>query len=218
MRDVLSEAERRQEGLRRLFDDQARWPANPATLNALVRHGLLARETSHTRRGVKVTIWRITDIGREALNPPEIIRADQPIYMARGSVRFRLLPDNRWAVADSENSSDYTSDPSRSIDTVKHPTTGKTTALEVLVGPTSIESYTRQARKRERERREQNGRALDTHPLTERLNLARQVALDRGVDISDDARLIRHMLATGREDHALARLVQLEARLGQRAA
>ena len=218
MLDALHAAASRQEGLRRLHDDRAHWPAHPATLAALVRHGLLRREQDTTRRGLRVTIWRITDDGVLALNPAPLVQQARPIYLARGSIRYRLTSDNRWAVVDTTASRDYTSDPRRSIDTETHPATGRTTAVETLIDATSLAVYAEQARERDQDRKRENGRTLDTHPLGERMKLAQRIAAERRMDVSDDCRLIRHMLAAGREAHATARMTQLEIRLGQRVA
>jgi len=221
MRVVLKEAARRQEGLRRLHGDQPGsppWPAHPSTLAALVRRGLLERASGRTRRGSRIDTWRITEAGRLELNPPAQVMQDRPLYLARGSVRYRLLPDNRWAVDESGSSGDYTSDPHRSIDNDRHPTTEKTTAVEVLVTPADIANFTREARERETARRQQHGRTLDTHPLGDRLTRLRPIAREQRVDIHGEHRLIRHLISQGRDTAAEGRLTQLETQLGQRAA
>jgi hypothetical protein len=221
MHAVLTETRRRQEGLRRLFDDvpgKPPWPANPSTLAALVRHGLVERSENRTRRGALVIIWRITDAGREALQPPQIVKPDKPLFLARGSVRYRKLPDNRWAVDETGSTGDYTSDPGRSIDNDSHPTTDRISAVEVLVTPTDMAQYTREAREREHARLREKGRTLDSHPIGDRLQRLRLIACGREVDIHGEQRLIRHMLSQGRETAALARVAQLEAQFGQRAA
>ena len=221
MRTVLREASRKQEGLRRLFDDQPGrppWPAHPSTLAALVRHGLLERSEARTKRGARLDVWRITDSGRMTLNPPPHIIVDKPLYLGQGSVRFRLLPDNRWTVDESGSTGDYTSDPHRSIDADRHPTSGKVCAVEVLVTPADIANYARKAREAADARKQQNGRALDKHPAGKRLQHLQLVARKRDVDIHNEQRLIKHFLSQGREAAAIARIERLETQLGERAA
>lgn len=101
------------------LDAPAPWPAHPSTLQALERHGLLERHDLRNRHGHPVTTWTITPAGRSALEPREITRRPAPLYLARGSVRYHVLPNGKWGVVkdeDATGSGDYTADPARSVD------------------------------------------------------------------------------------------------------
>jgi DNA-binding PadR family transcriptional regulator len=62
---------------------QPEWPAHPLTLHALERHALVTRDTLRNRHGHPVTTWTITDSGRAALQPREIIRREPIMYLGR---------------------------------------------------------------------------------------------------------------------------------------
>jgi hypothetical protein len=101
MRRTLKEA--KAQGLRRIHQPtpgQPPWPAHPATLHALTRHGLLEQQRKRNRHGWHVDEWRITDAGKAALKPRERRVADTPVFLARAS---------KWG-------GDYTTDPSRRVD------------------------------------------------------------------------------------------------------
>lgn len=198
------------------------WPANHATLAALVRHHLLERQQIKNKRGYNVNLWTITPAGRQALEPAERFREARPLYLARGSVRFRKQPNGRWAViTDSRsdvNEDDYTSDPRQSIDRDRAPTARTQTAVPVLVDRDDLDAFTRRARRREEARKRSNGDRLDTKTSRERLEQLQRVAREHHVNISDECRLIRHMIDSGRENDALRRITKIETNLQQRAA
>jgi hypothetical protein len=98
---ALTDASKRQEGLRRTHDPDtpgaAPWPqlrggpANANALAALVRRGFLTRERiKHRRTGAPVDVWSITDAGREALVPKPVKRRDTPqqLRVATGGTKF----------------------------------------------------------------------------------------------------------------------------------
>lgn len=223
MHVALEDVSRRQEGLRRTFDDEPgrpSWPQHPATLAALVRRGFVEQRDLRNRKGYRVQAWFVTDAGRKALEPVLVTRRDVPLYLARsGAIRYRKLANGRWAVDDeSDGSGDYTTDPSRSIDHDQMPGSKRTAAVAVLVGPADVASFAEHARKREQKRRREAGKVLDAQSSDERLEQARHTARDRRMDISREERLIRYMIANDREPDALRRLVLIEIKLGQRAA
>lgn len=80
MRETL-ELARKQE-LRRVHDGNGSPPGpHINTLNALVRHELLAASERRTRRGHRLQAWTITDAGRQALQPREIHRTEELFYL-----------------------------------------------------------------------------------------------------------------------------------------
>jgi hypothetical protein len=216
MHDALTDASRNP--LRRTHDDSAGtppWPAPAPTLAALIRHDLLECTEIRNRRGFKVTVWTITDLGHEALNPPPKYRADRPRFMARcGAIRFKTLPNGRQAVAGG-GSGDYTSDPRKSIDRDRIPG-GKMTAVPVLEA--DLDRFAATAREREQERKRANGGTLDAQEFEQRLEQARLVARARRMEITGEVWVIRQIAATGREQSAARRLAKLETQLQQRAA
>lgn len=73
-------------GLRRVHDNrpgQPPWPAHPATLTALARHGHLEHHRLRNRRGYPVDVWAITPEGLLALEPKRRVRTDRPLYLQR---------------------------------------------------------------------------------------------------------------------------------------
>lgn len=113
---------------------QPKWPAHPATIRALVRHGLIRHVETTNRDGHRTEVWDCTEDGRKALLPPERYLEDRPAFCARsGTPRYRLLPPSkpgalgRWTVddrdADEETLTDrgYTTDPSRASDQLEVP-------------------------------------------------------------------------------------------------
>jgi hypothetical protein len=191
MHDALIAAARNP--LRRTHDDTAGappWPAHPASLAALTRHELLERTELRNRKGFKVTVWAITDLGHETLNPPPRFRPDRPRFICRPT----------------RNSGDYTANPARAID-----------PLEVMDDAVLV-TFAQRAREAEEERRRRNGQALDAQAVELRLEQARLVARERGMDVSGELWVIRQIVATGREQSAARRLAKLETQLQQRAA
>ena len=84
MRETLQHAAK--QDLRRVHDDKPGkppWPAPPATLYALVRHELLEHARVRNRKGWHVDLWTITDTGRQALIPRELVIPDRPVYLNR---------------------------------------------------------------------------------------------------------------------------------------
>jgi hypothetical protein len=217
MRNALEAAARNP--LRRTHDTTAgkpSWPAHPSTLAALVdeKHGrgYLVRTEERNRKGFRVDVWTLTDAGREALHPPPRFRPDKPLFMAHGAIHYRKLKSKgpkdlgRWAVVDSEQSSDYTTSRVKAID-----------ELEVMETD-RLASFTTAAREREQERRRQNGVALDARVFDERLEHARLTARERRMDVTGELWVIRQIAGMGREQSAVRRLVRLETQLQQRAA
>jgi hypothetical protein len=211
MRDALNAAACNP--LRRTHDTahgKPPWPAHPATLAALVRHGFLVRTEKRNRRAHRVEEWAITDTGREALNPPPRHRPDRPLYMARcGAIQYRVLPNGRWAVAGG-GSEDYTTDPRKSIDV------DRGTAVEVM--PVDLERFAARAREREHQRKQAKGIALDGLTLEDRIGQVKVAARACRVDISGELWVVQRMLAFGRGQSAGRRLARLETQLRQRAA
>jgi hypothetical protein len=217
MRDALIDASRNP--LRRTHDTPADWPAHPATLAALVRHDLLEVSERRNRRGYLLTIWTLTDTGREALDPPPRYRPDRPLFLAHcGAIRYRKLPPKtptdlgRWVIAGSKhdtstsNSGDYTTNPAKAID-----------PLEV-VDLADVTRFATVAREREQERKRANGQALDAQALDERMEQARLTARAQHMDVTGELWVIRRMTGMGREQSAARRLARLETQLRQRAA
>lgn len=58
------------------------WPHPAATLYALERHELVVRSERRNRRGEVMIVWAISDAGRQALEPEEIIKTERPLYLA----------------------------------------------------------------------------------------------------------------------------------------
>lgn len=78
MREALTKA-KRDDGLRRTHDGtpgKPAWPAPPATIAALIRHELVTHDQIRNRKAFLVDIWKITDTGREALEPSAGVRRD----------------------------------------------------------------------------------------------------------------------------------------------
>lgn len=78
MREALTKA-KRDDGLRRVHDNtpgKPHWPAHPSTLRALQDRELLQHDEIRNRKAFRVEIWKITDKGREALDPKAKIRPD----------------------------------------------------------------------------------------------------------------------------------------------
>lgn len=205
MCETLAAAKR--EPLRRIFDQRtgsAPWPAPWQSLHALERQGLLQCSERRNKRGYRFTEWTITDAGVMALDPPPRHRPDRSRFMSR---------------------SGYTTNPQKSIDRDAAlgagrgfgPVANKMVAVEV-VELDDLARFARAAREREMKRRRHNGTLLDAQQLEERLGNVRCAARDRRMDISSEERLVRHMMGSDRERHALQRLVRLERQLGQRAA
>jgi hypothetical protein len=82
----------------------------------------------------------------------------------------------------------------------------------------SSEAQTKAARLREQQYLHERGAVLDQLPLNVRLGNARKAARRIHMDFSREERLIRHMVAGGRERNALSRMTTVEIRLRQRAA
>lgn len=119
MRAALEQA-KRHDGLRRVHNPDTPgkplWPAHPATIHALVRHGLVDYARTVNAKGHTVDLWRTNEAGDKALRPPERFRDERPLYLANGTVRFHTLPSGRWAVSEEDHDGDYSTDPSRSVD------------------------------------------------------------------------------------------------------
>jgi hypothetical protein len=101
MRDALTQAHKTE--LRRVHDTslpgRPPWPAHPATLAALERHGLISRTGIRNRKGYCVDIWSCTEAGRLVLFPPPRFREDKPEWLS-------------W----TGSGSDWTKDPARRAD------------------------------------------------------------------------------------------------------
>lgn len=84
MREALEAASRNP--LRRVHDNKPgrpAWPANPNTIAALVRHGLLEHDRRRNRKSFWFDEWTLSDKGREALEPSlPRARADRPLYLS----------------------------------------------------------------------------------------------------------------------------------------
>jgi DNA-binding PadR family transcriptional regulator len=94
MREALLEA--RKGPLRRVHDGtegKPPWPANPCSLAALVKHGLLDRSERKSKSGNRLDEWTITDEGRSALNPPAVVKRDvvRSLRAPGGSTRMMQL-------------------------------------------------------------------------------------------------------------------------------
>jgi DNA-binding PadR family transcriptional regulator len=137
MREALQDAQRG--NLRRVHDTEAAWPAAPNTLGALVRHGLLERTETRSLKGRDVTLWSISDAGREALKPPPPkVWEQRAVFMARPS----------------KGTGDYTLDPRRRIDDLE---VVDKEALSVVWAQHAEERHSEAEDKRERARRLANG-------------------------------------------------------------
>jgi hypothetical protein len=79
------------------------WPAAPATLRALIRHGLLEQGTARNRDGWPVDTWSITEAGRTALHPPPRERVHRAKFLAHSVTEHGYLQPA------------YTDDPSRAM-------------------------------------------------------------------------------------------------------
>lgn len=211
MRDTLHAAT--QQELRRTHTGpgHAAWPAPPATLAALVHRGLLNRTERRNRKGHKVTVWAITDAGRAALQPPDVVIVEKPRYLARGAVKYRKLSNGRWAIDDKDSSSDYTLDPRKSVDR------DDTAAVEALPEHV-LDLYAAQARQREQHREQHRADELARVPLEARIRSLAELASRHSATISGELRLIRHMTSNGRTDAALRQIRRLEASFERRAA
>jgi hypothetical protein len=139
------------------------------------------------------------------------------VHLARcGATRNRTLPNGRQVVSGGGGSGDYTANPRASIDTDRLPRwQGR---LRCLVTFADLERCAAKAREQEHERRRRNGQALDAQAVELRLEQARLVARERGMDVSGELWVIRQIVATGREQSAARRLAKLETQLQQRAA
>lgn len=93
MQKALKEA-RHPQGIRRVHDltkpGKPKWPHPPATIRALERHGFVERTQMVNRRAMKVDVWKITETGEMALNPPRTVRGDSPKLMHRAYTTMRL--------------------------------------------------------------------------------------------------------------------------------
>lgn len=101
MRDALEQAARQE--LRRVHDDKPGkppWPAHPATLAALVGHGLLERSERVSKQSHRLEVWAATDLAVRVLNPAPRQLEQAARYLSRPS----------------RTTGDYTSNPARSID------------------------------------------------------------------------------------------------------
>jgi hypothetical protein len=223
MTDVLATAAKHgQVGLRRIHKPDAPlppWPAHPTTLRALVVRQLLHYERARHRSGCPLDRWTVTDLGKQALEPIEIVKRDTPVYLARGGgqVKYRKLSNGRWAIdGSSDGNGDYTTDASKSIDTDRQPGTRAFVAVEVLVGPAELDVFARKAQEREQDRLREEGDRLDGLAIQYRIELATHTAMHRRVDITSDLRLVRHMAANNRHQHATQKLAEIEATLSLR--
>lgn len=79
------------------------WPAAPATLRALIRHGLVEQGTVRNRDGWPVDTWAITDAGRSALHPPPRQRVQRARFLATTLTQSGYLQPA------------YTNDPGRAL-------------------------------------------------------------------------------------------------------
>lgn len=197
------------------------WPANPSTLHSLTRRELVTYSKRRTRAGHLLEEWAITQTGRDALEPRLVIKRDRPLYLAHcGHIRYRQLPNGRWAVNTSgDGNADYTSDPRQSIDRDYSPNSRTPIAVETLHrDDTALIRYAEDARRRADDLRRDHGRALDAKTLDARLDELGVIARRHHMDFTAEARLVRHMLAAGRTNDAVKRLEQAEIQLRQRAA
>lgn len=100
MRAALTDAKHRP--LRRVHapgPGKPAWPAHPASLAALVRHGLLEQGEARDKHANKVTTWTLTDAGRRELEPRHVFIEERDTWMAR-----------------TGSGSDWTKDPGRRMD------------------------------------------------------------------------------------------------------
>lgn len=67
------------------------WPAAPATLRALIRHGLLEQGTTRNRDGWPVDTWTITEAGRTVLHPPPRERVHRAKFLAHSVTEHGYL-------------------------------------------------------------------------------------------------------------------------------
>lgn len=213
MRQALELA--RRNPLRRTHDTAGKppWPAHPNTLLALIGHDLLKHTQLENRHGHRVDVWEITDLGKVALEPVETIKLQPILYLSRpGGIRYRKLPNNRWVVDDTGNTSgDYTTDPSRSVDTDRAPNSKAPVAIPTLVQPHHLDEYAENAAQRQNDH-------VDALDLNQRLANVIEQAKRRKRNLQSDARLVRFMIDQGRTRNAEARLVKLEQDLQIRAA
>lgn len=82
------------DGIRRVHKPgpgQPPWPAHPLTLHALIGRGLVEVRETRNSKDYRVTVWTITDAGREALSPaPRVVRdATRRLRVAGGTT---LIP------------------------------------------------------------------------------------------------------------------------------
>lgn len=116
MRAALEQAARHQ--IRRVHEGPGKpvWEFSPATLHALVRREYLERTESKTKRGAKIETWTITELGKAAL-VPHWTHEERSTFVATGAIRYRKKKNAHWEIVeDGDDSGNYTTDPSRSID------------------------------------------------------------------------------------------------------
>jgi hypothetical protein len=82
--------------LRRVHDiehGRPAWPAHPASLRALVRHGLAVSSERLSKAGHRVEEWTITEDGRKALNTPVVVVRERvrSLRVYGGSTRMMQL-------------------------------------------------------------------------------------------------------------------------------
>lgn len=98
MRAALQQALRSNGELRRVHDDREGsppWPAHPASLAALVRHGLMEESERRSNKGHRMQLWQITDAGREALDPPK--KAQRDVFRPMGgNTTSRVMVGGVW--------------------------------------------------------------------------------------------------------------------------
>jgi hypothetical protein len=203
MRQALITASH-QDGLRRTHETlhgQPPWPAPPMTLHALNRRGLVTYTRILNRKGDPVDIWRITEAGRQALNPPARNNRHRP----------RFLQREIW------RGGDYTTNHRVSIDSDIAPG-NRRTAVEVILTDEDLTRFAAAATRRRKRVLRDNGTSLDQQTIEQRLEQVTLAAGRSHFDVHSEIRLIRFMHNNGREHAALSRLTVLEARLSQRAA
>jgi hypothetical protein len=100
MREALLEA--RKGPLRRVHDGtegKPPWPAPAASLAALVKHGLLVRSERKSKNGNRVQEWTLTDAGREALKPKQVVRREAVRSLRVPGGSTRMMQGGVWVDA-----------------------------------------------------------------------------------------------------------------------
>lgn len=184
------------------------------TVELLEAAGLI---TLHDHGDDGTWIALIAKTGRALLHRP--LPDNQPaVFLAHaGRIRYRRLPNRRWAIdEDADGDGDYSTDPRHSIDHDQIP--GGKTAAVAAVSPSDLANFAKHARQREAKRQREHTKTLKAMTPRTRLQAAQTEASQRRIDVTSDVRLINHMLTAGRTSDAEVALRRLETKLHHRAA